>query len=285
MKTYVLFHAGCFDGFCSAWVARTVLKGDVEYIPVNYGQPVPVLETHCRLYILDFCYSQAQLLAWWNSTTVDEMVILDHHKTAQQALTGFDKVCEGLDLACPLIKFDMNKSGGRLAWEHFRPGAPIPGLVAYTEDRDLWLWKQPESREVNACLRSHKMDFDLWDSFGFLSTEDLWLKFRLEGSAILRREAQIVGDHVKFAREVTIAGHHVLMVNATVCVSEIGAELASGRPFGATYLDRQDGFRIYSLRSRDGGIDVSQVAKSFGGGGHRNAAGFEVAPERIHEPL
>ena len=35
-----------------------------------------------------------------------------------------------------------------------------------------------------------------------------------------------------------------------------------------------------SLRSV-GDYDVSAIAKTFGGGGHRNAAGFEVALDRL----
>lgn len=46
-------------------------------------------------------------------------------------------------------------------------------------------------------------------------------------------------------------------------------------PFSASYCDRGDGKRSYSLRSL-GDFDVSAVARMFGGGGHRNAAGFVV---------
>lgn len=68
----------------------------------------------------------------------------------------------------------------------------------------------------------------------------------------------------------------MLCVNATVHQSEIGEELAKNRPFSVTYRDRKDGKREYSLRSRDGGLDVSVIAKQFGGGGHPQAAGFEL---------
>jgi uncharacterized protein len=36
------------------------------------------------------------------------------------------------------------------------------------------------------------------------------------------------------------------------------------------------GSRTWSLRSEDSRQDVSEVASTFGGGGHRNAAGFRV---------
>jgi len=47
-------------------------------------------------------------------------------------------------------------------------------------------------------------------------------------------------------------------------------------PFAACYWDTPLG-RVFSLRSRDDGADVSSIAKQYGGGGHARAAGFRVA--------
>ncbi len=44
-------------------------------------------------------------------------------------------------------------------------------------------------------------------------------------------------------------------------------------PFAGVYYDKPDGSQTWSLRSI-GEFDVAAVAKTFGGGGHRNAAGF-----------
>ncbi len=74
-----------------------------------------------------------------------------------------------------------------------------------------------------------------------------------------------------------ISGYTVPMVNATLLFSEIGHELCkrySESPFAASYFIRKDGKIQYSLRSI-GNFDVSAVAKEHGGGGHKNAAGFE----------
>ena len=177
------------------------------------------------------------------------------------------------------VVFDMTKSGGRLAWEWInRDGAngdatdSAPWLVDYTEDRDLWRHALPFSREINAALRSYPLDFDGWDAMARRDPVE-WLV--PEGRAILRHEAQVVDQHVRHAREIELGGHKVLAVNATVLFSDIAGKLAEDRPFGACYFDRADGLRQWSLRSRDGGVDVSEVAVRLGGGGHRNAAGFE----------
>jgi bifunctional oligoribonuclease and PAP phosphatase NrnA len=50
--------------------------------------------------------------------------------------------------------------------------------------------------------------------------------------------------------------------------------------------DGRDGMRKVSLRATDGSVDVSLVARAFGGGGHPQAAGFSTAlpyPELVDQ--
>lgn len=311
MKPLILYHANCCDGFCAAWIACKALGPDCDFVPVQYGQEPPDV-TGRDVYILDFSYKLGVTLRMAESAA--RLVVLDHHKTAEAELSG-------LKTMNPLVVFDMNKSGGRLVWEYFFKGikTPSPWLVDYTEDRDLWRWKLPYSREINAAIRSYPLSFELWDSWDENRSVSgdrvpvLLSRFITEGEAIIRCEQQIIDDHLRHAREIEMDGHRILAVNATVLFSEIAGELAQAkchrcegdgkahgadrpfewhgdgtypgpcpvcngsgkRPFGACYFNRQDGKRQWSLRSRDGGVDVSEIAKRRGGGGHRNAAGFE----------
>lgn len=100
-----------------------------------------------------------------------------------------------------------------------------------------------------------------------------------EGLAIERYREMIIKQHVKNAYEVDICGHSVLgcYCSAGEIISEVAQELAKGRPFGVCWFDLSNGGeRVYSLRSLPDGIDVSEVAKKMGGGGHKHAAGFKV---------
>lgn len=290
MKPLVLYHAGCWDGFCAAWIARKAL-GDIEAIPVQYGQDHPIKECGRDVYILDFSYPRQVMKGIIGKS--EFVCVLDHHKTAQAELDGLaDEISREGGSWEPHIAFDMTKSGGRLAWEYFYrrteicwpnllqafPGCTqqkAPWLVDYTEDRDLWRHKLDWTKEINAWIRSYPLDFELWDKFALVSPGCEAWDMRVDaGSAILRAEKQIIDQHVKHASEIEMDGHKILAVNATVQFSEIAGELAKDRPFGACYFIRADGKRVWSLRSRDDGIDVSAIAKAHGGGGHRNASGF-----------
>ncbi len=109
-----------------------------------------------------------------------------------------------------------------------------------------------------------------WDDLAKRDVRELMM----EGKAIVRYEDQLVKSIVRVAREIEFDGHKVLAANTSVLFSEVAGKLAEGRPFGIAWMIRSDGKRSVALRSREGGIDVSEIAKRHGGGGHRNASGF-----------
>jgi nanoRNase/pAp phosphatase (c-di-AMP/oligoRNAs hydrolase) len=68
-------------------------------------------------------------------------------------------------------------------------------------------------------------------------------------------------------------------------MSEIGHELANqSGTFGLIYYIDSDNSVKCSLRS-NGDYDISVMAKHFGGGGHKNAAGFTTDFETLKKFL
>jgi len=287
-RPLVLYHANCQDGWAAAWAAWTKLGDAADYQPANYGDDPPDVAGR-DVYVLDFSWKRKHMLDM--ATVAKSLTCLDHHKTAEQELAGL----EHPSFRCV---FDMKKCGARLAWEYFRPGEPAPFLIDLVQDRDLWTWKLPESRALNAWLGVQERNFGRWTWIagrlkapvpkpGGVKFGKLMWPVSLEydsdcrecveqGQAILTYQQEVINSHVRQATEREVAGHRVLVANVTTLVSEITGELAQDRPFGATYRDELGrGLRIWSLRSREGGIDVSEIARSMGGGGHKQAAGFQ----------
>ncbi len=275
-RPLVLYHAHCSDGFCAAWIAHRRFGEGAEYVPVQYGQAPPDV-TGRDVVVLDFSYKRPVLEEMVRVCRT--MVLRDHHKTAQADLEPTDAWPTATDFL-----FDMSKSGAMLAWDYFFPGERAPWLVEYVQDRDLWLWKLPFSKEVSAGLATLPHDFTVWnklfadtllgqmtDGSQFFYGGETIIR---QGEAVLRYQAQQVTAICSQAREVDIDGHKVLAANSSVLFSEVGEKLAENRPFGAAWFIRKDGKKQWSLRSREGGIDVSQVAARRGGGGHKAAAGY-----------
>lgn len=95
-KILVVYHANCCDGFTAAYVFNNSQEAAgancVQYIPKAYGESIEDLLTDhwkdWRLYILDFSFKREPLkqickkFGW--------VVILDHHKTAQEDLENWE---------------------------------------------------------------------------------------------------------------------------------------------------------------------------------------------------
>lgn len=272
-KPLVIYHANCWDGFCAAWVAKQAI-GDIEAVPAHYGTPPPDVKGR-EVYVLDFSYPFDTMAEMASQSSV--FTVLDHHKTAERTIADLEAMFISHNMA-GRARYGVDKSGARMAWEFFGQiggwqGMDAPWLVDYTEDRDLWRHALPDSFEVNAALRSYPLEFGTWDGLAVVPASALVA----QGQAIRRVEREMVQSHVRHARRGRIGGHEVPVVNATVLFSEIAGELAKGEPFAACYFDRFDNKRQWSLRSDENGLDVSEIAKANGGGGHAHAAGFEEA--------
>lgn len=256
--THVWYHANCADGYAAATAAWRVLRDRAEYAPVRHGDPHPEIPSTARLAIVDFAYPRDQLLEIQQA--VSELVVLDHHRSAAKDL-------EGLEFA----RFDMDKSGARMAWEYWHPGKPLPELFAYVEDRDLWRWQLPESREVALALTQVPVEFETW---GDSSVEEL----KIMGRGLLGYQNSLIARAVSKAHWVDLAGYNIPVANSCLFQSEIGDELClkfPEAPFAGVFYDKGE-YLAWSLRSV-GQFDVSEVASKFGGGGHRNASGFAMA--------
>lgn len=263
-KTTVLYHQDA-DGFGSAFAIWLKLKDTANYIGVQYSQPVPEIpEGTEQLLIVDFSYSR-EICEDLNSKY--SVTIFDHHRTAEKEL-------EGLAYA----NFDMTQSGCAMVWKAYHD-APLPELLMYVQDRDLWKFELPSSKEVNLYIATLEHDFYIWDRVCFL--DGFMPMARQSGEAIQKFQDGQIKRALKDVREMLVIYedkyYQVPVVNCSSNVSEVGNILCKefpDAPFSATYCDRKD-VRSWSLRSV-GDFDVSTIAKMFGGGGHKNAAGFST---------
>lgn len=281
MKPLCIYHGHCDDGFAAAWCVRKALGEDVEFHPGVYQRDPPPHEGRDVIFV-DFSYKAPVLHAM--AAKAATVLILDHHKTAQEdlaslpppldgpynpnAMQGWQRECNAPAAIHAL--FDMNRSGAAIAWDYF-VGGPRPDFIEYVQDRDLWRKRAPYGDEFTIALRSYPQDFLIWDKLvdgGAAALID-------EGFSIQRYYRLRVEELKRSAYRTFLGGNEVWIANAPYfAASEVAGELAErGLKFGACYFEVEGGRFQYSLRSRDD-FDVSLVARMFGGGGHKAAAGF-----------
>ncbi|MGZ8159260.1 MAG: DHHA1 domain-containing protein [Methylobacter sp.] len=267
-ETLVIYHADCLDGLGAAWSAFCKLGDQARYIPARYGDAFPDFEPGATLYILDFSYSPQQLVD--ASAKAGRIILIDHHMTAMEQCDNFFKmqpIPENLS-----INFDMSRSGCVLTWQYFFHDLKLPKILLHIEDRDLWHFKLDGTREITTALYE-RMPINFAE-MGSLDLAELLAVGRIQ----VKQFAGMVNRIAKSAHSVSVAGRVGLAANApSLFSSDLGHVLTEkSGTFGMTYhYDGRKRQWNFSLRSI-GDYDVGHLAQSFGGGGHKNAAGFAL---------
>lgn len=284
-----IYHKNCADGFASAWVVRNYYGENVDFHAAAYGDPPPDVAGRDVL-IVDFSYPVETMRGM--GAICQSMLVLDHHKTAEAALSEFFQLdpnsnADGLYGNAAKAKinvlFDMNRSGAGITWDFFYPDRKRPLLIDMVEDRDLWRFKIFGSKEMHAFLMALPYEFDVWTAV-VNHTKNEREHAMKAGEAIMRRQTmdirRLIEDN---AYRINLSGHDVPVLNCPHSwASDAGHFMCEGEEFSVTYSDTPSegeplNFRRkFSLRS-DGKFDVSEIAAGYpGGGGHAAAAGFEV---------
>ncbi len=210
----------------------------------------------------------------------ESVTLVDHHKTA----------LEDLERTLDLQHCSLEHSGAMLAWKFCFPNLSPPKLLFHIEDRDLWRFKLPGTREIQAALFSYPYDFEVWGKLMEESEHGGLDRLRTEGEAIERKHHKDIAELVAVCRrEMVIAGHWVPVASLPyTLVSDAAHAMCQPYPspnlqgavvkppFAACYWDTPES-RQFGLRSLEGGMDVGEIAKQYGGGGHKHASGFRVA--------
>jgi oligoribonuclease NrnB/cAMP/cGMP phosphodiesterase (DHH superfamily) len=175
--------------------------------------------------------------------------------------------------------FDSARSGATIAWDYFHSGTKAPLLFQILEDEDLWQFKLPETRPIGVYLWSKEFSFETWDAL-LTDLEDPAKKAEIlrTAEAYLAYFNQMTDLSVDHAHPIHFEGHTVLFANSMpmkTLKSAIGNALVKKMPpFALVVSVHPKGLGV-SIRG-DGSIDVSAIARKYGGNGHPNSAGFHI---------
>lgn len=310
----VLYHADCLDGFGAAYAAWRHFGDAAIYRPMHHGESWALADVAGHaVFILDFSFPPEFLETM--AAIAASVTQIDHHASALKAWgdklpAGASGLCSYQHPTLPLrVMFDLEKSGARLAWEHFHPDTPPPA-IRHIEEQDMWRFT-PATRPFCRALRLLPFDFAVWHQLVLETPDDTaprYLDMLRQGNAIeqfyqleidrlansgLRMPANVRGEPVDSLQAVrhdqAVVSHETLSwlavrgiaINANALfASELGNALAEqSGSFGLIWQLSGDGEVKASLRSKGKALDVSVIATRYGGGGHPNAAGFRMPAE------
>lgn len=290
-KPLFIYHGGCYDGFTAAWIFNT-MKGDADFHPAAYGEDPPDCKGR-EVWLVDFSFKR--------DVMIDKVILpstrtimMDHHKTAEADLKGILQEVRkkhSVQRDGDRVVFDMARCGSAILYDELEilagkkagfhlpryNGARANWMVDYVEDRDLWKWKLPFSKEISAYLASIPMTFGDWDATYAMGLTEV----AKAGSTVLRYQDTFNEKAVQQARIEEIAGYKVPVLNSPYMGSSERMNMMLDKfpdaKFAANYYRSLTGEWKFGLRSRQSeDFDVSEIATQFGGGGHKNASGFEV---------
>lgn len=266
----IIYHAKCRDGFGAAYAAWKKFGDSASYIAQSDRNNPPEGLMDKEIYIVDYSFPR-EILQKLEDVNKSVMVI-DHHQSAERDVMAF-----------PGNIFDNDHSGAYLAWKYFHPELDVPELLLQVEDHDLWKFEMKDNREFNTAIGLYPMTFEAWDLIvNALKDEKERAQFVAKGNLVSRFEDKLVNGILEFKERVAFEGHEVWAVNADRTYRSILGNRLAGFNLKANKIglgivySRYDGQVHVSLRSH-GDVDVAEIAQKYGGGGHRNAAAFNVS--------
>lgn len=282
-KPLILHHGNCIDGFSAGWWAHYLTAGEMFSMKHGDGfDPVPMCEGRV-VYVLDYCFSKSVLLAM--AGVAERVVVLDHHETSYKSIEDLP-FTDSVESAARsddklVICLNKNRSGAGLTAAYFkeRLNAEAPWWYAQVEDRDLWRFQLPLTREVNIVLSAAPMTATHWKLFSGWNE----LLFSEAGSYLIPYQKKLISHMIDNAHAVdfgegpvlAVQGPGILLSDAVSSIIEKVPDISAGYAVGY-YLDNSGCFVVSLRSSKSGGKDVEKIAAKYGGGGHVNASAFRT---------
>lgn len=262
-KVLCFFHANCTDGAASAAVIKRKYP-QAKCYPMNHGDPLRAKVKGKKLFIVDFSFKENILRRFKEEAT--SVHWYDHHITA---LPTRDKLGWGV--------LDLKESGASLTWKQEFPNTPMPRIIEYVRDKDLYEWKLPHSREISMYLRGIEDITNplapCWKKLFELKDKKTWQAMIDQGAAALEFQRKTLKKGLKNAFPIKFHGYKSLAVNWSMDASDMGEYIYKDLGYEVAIMFFFTGNQFnFSLRSDK--IDVSKIALEYGGGGHPGASGF-----------
>lgn len=267
-----IYHKSCTDGTTAAAVLLKKFP-DARLFPLSHRYtpedmaPIKEIAQGADVYFLDCAIGVREFF------DIDSrIVVLDHHEGIKSEL---DALAEEKKIE---FVFNNDKSGASLAWMYFFPDEPMPEVIKYVEDYDLWRWTYgDETKYLVNYLYIHINKPPVMLEFFDNSTMAGVME---KGKAIVEYTDFSVAKIVGSTKSITlrIGTMEIPAYNVTEYQSYIGNEIATLQDSTAVLFTIQGDSVKFNIRSLDHHTPSAlDVATALGGGGHRNATGAGVS--------
>jgi oligoribonuclease NrnB/cAMP/cGMP phosphodiesterase (DHH superfamily) len=257
------------DGQCSGAIVRRALGPEMTLFSLEIGDPLPwdALDAADLVVIVDYSLPLEDME---RIRAHARLIWVDHHVTALDRLGDAMSDVPG--------KRSVEEAGCVLTWMTFFPEQPVPKAVVFIGDRDIWRHAHPETRPFGEGfyqLDADPANDDLWNRL-LDDDENLVSRLIADGEILYAARLHEIHQAIEgYGFEVQFEGHRTMAINDRGTGDMGEAIRQSGYEIAYCYVEtvrsnrRQTFVTLYSAE-----VDVSVIARKYGGGGHRGAAGF-----------
>lgn len=273
---FIIYHKSCPDGWASFMICYRYLKAlgndahnRLKTYPMSHKYKILPDVTGANLLIADFSIKREYYLELYSKAKT--IILLDHHESSVDAI---------MDL--PNTVIDQQYSGAILTWKFFHGDVNPNDVYLDIQDRDLWKWEREWNKQISLTCRCRltfeetEENIEAWSNY--IDNPDIRENFKEAGKKMEELQMYLIREKAKYAKQYIFFGYTTLMCEATEFQSEIGDFILKTRKCDIVMIWSMDDYNnVYSikLRSKVGSeVNVEQIAKKFGGGGHIDAAAF-----------
>ncbi len=294
-----VFYHNDLDGRCSAFWCTFIPELKKEFFEINYNKPFPIgkILPNETVYIVDFSISPEEMIDLLEITP--NVVWIDHHKSSidkyknfRNEITGIRYETKSADeikkdpnyinmAGCALTYIYLNimtKQGkGEVKSFNTKMYEQVPKFTRLISDWDTWTLKLPQTKPfVIGCeIYDTNPESNFW--IDLVNNEASTInKIIVEGKICIAYRDGWSKDFLKsYGFEVEFEGYKCFAVNLGKCNSDYFKSIGGTDKYDILLPFIYDGKNwSVSLYSGQNGVDVSEIAKKYGGGGHAGAAGF-----------
>ena len=272
------------DGKCAAyWVSDYYNdKNPEDFIMIDYGMDIDWLskiEENEKVFIVDFSLEPDDMRKLLQKTK--DVTWIDHHITAIQKYNDFETEIPGLRYngiaGCVLTYCYLYCMGcGKKEFDSETMPLKAPWATTYIGDHDVWEYKYGKDTahfKLGLDAYSDKLNptNSIWDDLN--DNIDL-VNELIDDGLVIEQYRDAIGTRARdmYGFEYDFEGHTALCLNNVFGGSEWFTDAIHNYDLVCAFLLMKDGKWEYSLYSEK--IDVSKIAKKYGGGGHPGASGF-----------
>lgn len=268
---------------------------------ITYGDKFPfeIILPGEQVWIVDYSIQPEEMERLLSIT--EKVTWIDHHKTAIEKYENFPHKIRGIrkdgEAGCVLtwkyLHWYTSRGEGEIDTTKKCPeGLEVPRMIQLVGDRDIWKWEfgdetkhffsgsgihdtSPDSDFWLKCMEHEVNDLPLPNTGNRdarIRGEKFWKRLLRDGETIEKYKAQIDRSINSIGFDCEFEGYKCFIINRPRCASNrLGDRIEKYDIVMPFYFDGKK----YTISLYSNKVDVSLIAKKYGGGGHKGAAGFQ----------